>query len=155
MKRPDDIENIVSQQLDNSLDDIDEATADKLKAARLKALQAAGSKDKRHDNIVLLSSVREWPRTSLSLAASLLLAAPLWYFSVSNLPQPAENALPDTIPLAYSEESQLNALDLITTYAELDDDELDMVDDLDFALWLVDQEGAPQGSHTYDDAVNG
>lgn len=164
MNRPDDLEKKVSQQLDNSLDDIDPATLDKLKAARLKALQAAqtaGPQNSRLDNVVLLSRIRHWPKTSLSLAASLLLAAPLWYFSANDLPQPAGSVLPDTVPLAYSEESQLNTLDLIATYAELDDDELDMVDDLDFALWLVEQEAAPLGTNTqtgnlpHSNAVNG
>ena len=169
MNRPDDLEKKVSQQLDNSLDNIDPATLDKLKAARLKALQAArtaGPQNNRPennhpDNVVLLSRIRHWPKTSLSLAASLLLAAPLWYFSANDLPQPAGSVLPDTVPLAYSEESQLNTLDLIATYAELDDDELDMVDDLDFALWLVEQEAAPLGTNTqtgnlpHNNAVNG
>jgi hypothetical protein len=29
---------------------------------------------------------------------------------------------------------------LISSFAELDDDELDMVNELDFALWLVEQD---------------
>lgn len=169
MNKPDDLETMVSQQLDSSLDDIDPATLDKLKAARLKALLAAQAANPQNshpennhlDNVVWLSRMRHWPKTSLSLAASLLLAAPLWYFSTNNLPQPAGSVLSDTVPLAYSEESQLNTLDLISTYAELDDDELDMVDNLDFALWLVEQEAALPGKDTqtgdllHNNAVNG
>ena len=150
MNRPDDIETLVSKQLDNSLDDIDQQTLDKLKAARLSALEAAGQASD-GNNLVFLDSLRRWPKTSLSLAARLLLAAPLWYFSASPL-QSDGNVLPDTVHLAVSEDSQLNTLDLITTFAELEDDELDMVEDLDFALWLVEQDADTHFNHN---AVNG
>lgn len=156
MNRPDDLEKFVAQQLDNSLDDIDQPTADKLKAARMKALQAAQQPQtesgETRNNLVQLNSWRHWPRTSLSLAASLLLAAPLWYFSSSSLQQPAGTVLPDTVQLAVSEEPQLNTLDLVATFAELEDDELDMVEDLDFALWLVEQDA---DINTNNNAVNG
>ncbi|MGK0250004.1 MAG: hypothetical protein ACI910_002768 [Oleispira sp.] len=153
MKKPDSFEHALQQQLDQSIDTLDDATLNKLKAARLKALAAAAvpdnlaqTKEGQTGTVVSLNAFRQLPKPALAIAASLLLAVPLWYFTAASIDQPS---LFDSVYVASTdvlnnelgaENSQLNALDLITSFAELDDDELDMVNDLDFALWLVEQE---------------
>jgi hypothetical protein len=153
MKKPDSFENALQQQLDKSIDTLDDATLNKLKAARIKALAAASvpessaqQKEGQVENIVSLNAFRQLPKPALGIAASLLLAAPLWYFTAASIDQ---SSLGDTAFIASTdslnnvlgaENSQLSTIDLITSFAELDDDELDMVNDLDFALWLVEQE---------------
>ncbi|NRA24158.1 MAG: DUF3619 family protein [Oleispira sp.] len=133
MNKPDSFEHSLQQQLDRSVDDLDDSTLSKLKAARRKALTAAPMPQHaipREEgvigNVISLNAFRQWPKPALGVAASLLLAAPLWYFNV-NSPFDSEILQPNTI-------------DLISSFAELDDDELDMVNELDFALWLVEQD---------------
>lgn len=147
MNKPDSIENALQKQLDDSIDTLDSSTLNKLKAARMKALAAQQKTESQEHgsigNIVSLSAFRELPKPALSLAASLLFAAPLLYFNTTRVDQQNPIAAIDPInSVLETEKTQPNTIDLISSFAELNDDELDMVDELDFALWLVEQETA-------------
>lgn len=146
MNKPDSIENALQNQLDQSIDTLDDATLEKLKAARMKALSAAQAKTQvespnTSSKVISLNAFRQISKPALGLAASILLVAPLMYFNVNSDRQTTQVAVIDSINNALAaEQTPGNTIDLITSFAELNDDEFDMVDELDFALWLVEQE---------------
>jgi len=147
MNKPDSTEDVFRKQLNESIDTLDNKTLEKLKSARVKALaaqqQAAPQEHGSIGKIVSLNAFRKLPKPALSLAASLLLAAPLLYFNTTEIDQQNPIASIDALNSTFeTEKTQSNTIDLISSFAELNDDELDMVDELDFALWLVEQENA-------------
>lgn len=145
MNKPDSIEDAVNKQLNKSIDNLDSKTLEKLKKARVKALEKQqpilSQETRAIEKWDSLNVFRIKPGPALSLAASVLLAIPLVYFSTDDINQKAPLASIISLNSTFdTEKTPSNTIDLITSFAELNDDELDIVDELDFALWLVEQE---------------
>jgi len=164
MKKPEDIEQQLKQQLDASVDALPESVTNKLAAARLKAVQAAkaasanrqtSSQSVGHVNDHLSGHLSEkvspifgtpsqkaksWAKPVWAMAASLCVMVPLWYAS-QNVNEPADSTVLAALdsPLT-AQSTTLSALDIMSTLAELDDEEMELLDNLEFALWLSKQE---------------
>jgi len=147
MKKPDDFEKNIKQQLDDSVEALPEAVRTKLAAARQTALLAAQAAATPKGNVVGINNAsatkpQQWSKPMWAVAASLCVMVPLWYVS-QNLPVDSSDvgfAAIDS-PL-YTQSTTLSALDIMSTLAELDDEEMELLDNLEFALWLSEQEQA-------------
>jgi|GEM_PF-2510524 len=153
MKKPEEIESHVKHSLDASVQGLPESVRDKLAAARHKALQAAVANKAPAGNVTGIHSkasqkqTSQWSKPVWAMAASLCVMVPLWYAS-QNLTGPTgqvELAALDISttgsPLS-AQSTTLSALDIMSTLAELDDEEMELLDNLEFALWLSEQEQA-------------
>ncbi len=153
MKKPEDIESQVKQSLDASVDTLPESVRTKLAAARHKALQAAAANRTTAGNVTgihkkaLQARSKQWHKPVWAMAASLCVMVPLWYASQdSSNPTDVHGLVGLDIsttdsPLA-AQSTTLSALDIMSTLAELDDEEMELLDNLEFALWLSEQEQA-------------
>jgi len=67
---------------------------------------------------------------------------PLWYAS-QNVNESSDSTVLAALdsPLT-SQSTTLSALDIMSTLAELDEDEMELLDNLEFAIWLSEQEQA-------------
>ncbi|ASP37433.1 hypothetical protein CHH28_01505 [Bacterioplanes sanyensis] len=125
MKKPSELERQLHQHLDRSVEQLPADTEQRLAQARQAALNAACS-----DRVIELPVRRQRLTTpAWGIAASVLLAMPLWWSINQSPPSSQELTAP-----------QLSGLDFITTLAELSDDDVDVADDLEFALWLLEQD---------------
>lgn len=111
------------QALDASVDDLDELTIARLNAARARAVDAAG----RSRWFGVVDGARRW--AGLGAVACTVLVASV----VVLLPEHSGTA-PDA---AYTSTAQGSA-----TAAPLDTEELEMVSELDFLLWLDESDAA-------------
>ena len=161
MKKPEDIDNSLlhkqaNAQLDDSLDAISDEVLDKLAAGRQRALIAARKSNKQGNVVSLVKSLSQkpshWSKPAWAMAASVCLMVPIWY-GLNNTQNPDNLALygtneqsqPMDSPFV-AQSTNLTALDIMTGLADLDEDELEILEDLEFALWLNEQEGNQQGS---------
>ncbi len=154
MKKPEEIESQVKQSLDASVEGLPKSVRDKLAAARHKALQAAAANKAPSGKVTAIGNAKaspkqakQWSKPVWAMAASLCVMVPLWYAS-QNLTGPTDQvelvALDvSTIGSPLSAQSTtLSALDIMSTLAELNDEEMELLDNLEFALWLSEQEQA-------------
>lgn len=112
-----DLNEQVKQALDESARALPEHVEIKLQQARKKALNAANQ------------SSANWSKTFVALAACISLIVPLWLgFSSHNTEDMVE----------------IQSLDLMVSLAEIDEEEWELVDDLEFALWLNEQAVVPK-----------
>ncbi len=145
MKKPEEIESQVKQSLDASVDALPESVRAKLAAARHKAVQAAAANGAPSSNVTAIHSkatTNQWSKPIWAIAASLCVMVPLWYASqnlTSHTDQVELVALDS--PLS-AQSTTLSALDIMSTLAELDEEEMELLDNLEFALWLSEQEQA-------------
>ncbi len=160
MKKPEDIEQHLKQQLDASVDALPASVTNKLAAARLKAVQAAkAASANRQTSSQPVSQIsdhlsekvspifgapsqkaRPWAKPVWAMAASLCVMVPLWYAS-QNVNESADSTVLAALDSPLSAQSTtLSALDIMSTLAELDDEEMELLDNLEFALWLSKQE---------------
>jgi hypothetical protein len=153
MKKPEDIEQHIKQHLDASVDALPESVTKKLAAARQKALLAAAhSSENSSANSALNSNVTgihkraqakqatQWNKPLWAVAASLCVMVPLWYANQGITPS---NSVAELVALdspLSAQSTTLSALDIMSTLAELDDEEMELLDNLEFALWLSKQE---------------
>ena len=165
MKKPEDTDNSLLQkqvkaQLDESLDALPLEVLDKLAAARQRAVnvaqKAAQQPSKRHNVIDLARSFGQksshWSKPAWAMAASVCLMVPIWY-GLNSAQSPDSSALygtneqsqPMDSPFA-TQSTSLTRLDIMTSLADLDEDELEILEDLEFALWLNEQGVNQQGS---------
>ena len=111
----------IARQAKQALDESEQQVSDSVRAAlaeaRAKALSHAA--DKRKTN---------WLTPSLAAAASTVLAVGIWFATQT----PGVDA-------------PLDGMELMVSLAELDETEWELVDDLEFALWLSEQEHLDQG----------
>lgn len=116
MNNPDLFEQKLAASLDKSIETLPAKTVLQLENSRALALQA----QKKNRTSFYWSPSRKWAGASafgLSLAILLIL-----------------NSSPSTSPSLNSELAVLNH------FAEMTDEELELVEDLEFALWLLDQD---------------
>lgn len=135
MKKPESFEEQMKAQLDSSVESLPDSVKQQLKAARQKALAAAQSTNKGKASVTQLPVRPAWHKPMWAMAASICLMIPLWYGMQGTSPEMDS-------PLA-SQTSNLEALELMSALAELDDEEMELVDNLDFALWLIEQQESP------------
>lgn len=124
MNKPNELEQQLNQHLDQSVEALPQATQQRLAQARQAAL--AVNTD---TTVELPSQHRSLTAPVWGIAASVLLAVPLWFFMQQT--QQGTQTLTDP---------QLSGLDFITTLAEVSDDDIEVADDLEFALWLLEQD---------------
>ncbi|MEH6346106.1 MAG: DUF3619 family protein [Bermanella sp.] len=175
MKKPEDIDNSplqkqVKAQLDESLDAISDEVLNKLAAARQRAVtllaqkgaKIASQQPTKPDNVISLAKLfvqkpAQWSKPAWAMAASVCLMVPIWY-GLNNTQSPGDLALYGTNEQSQpmdspfiAQSTSLTALDIMTGLADLDEDELEILEDLEFALWLNEgglneQDGNQQGS---------
>lgn len=158
MKKPENdinqsVNKLVKAQLDDSLDAIGDSTLQKLAAARKKAILAAQHSAQQPSVTSISKAQTSWHKPMWAMAASVCLALPIWYAlndqqavvagqemtSIVDLqaqasPQGSQLAAIDS-PLS-AQSTNLTTLDIMTNLASLDEDELEILEDLEFALWL-------------------
>ena len=167
MKKPEDdlnplVNALVKEQLDESLNAIDDPALQRLAAAREQAVLAAQKRAQRPSLVSMASAqVASWHKPMWAMAATVCLAVPTWYAmkdsqltltgqEVTSLSGAPKQAAPQASQLAaidspLSEQStNLTTLDIMTNLASLDEEELEILEDLEFALWL--QEEGLEGS---------
>lgn len=106
------------QALEGSAQALPEHVQKKLAAARKKALLA--HQTKQH----VAATKMTWSKELMAVAACVCLIVPIW------------------LGLSTSQTSDLlepQGLELMISFAELNDEEWELVDDLEFALWLSEQ----------------
>jgi len=153
MKKPEEIESQVKHSLDASVEGLPASVREKLAAARHKALQAAAANKAPTRNVTGIHSkasqqqAKQWSKPVWAMAASLCVMVPLWYAS-QNLTGPTDQLelvaldISTTGSPLSAQSTTLSALDIMSTLAELDDEEMELLDNLEFALWLSEQEQA-------------
>lgn len=113
------LEQAAKQALDKSLDDLANHISEQLLAARKKALSQAEAKPTANKSLI-------W-----GMAASMLIAGTLWLFQADKIgQQPAE------IPLAVQTIDKAGGMLVVMEMAEMDDQDLALVEDLEFMYWL-------------------
>ncbi len=123
-KDPDNIETLMAKSLDESLKNLPDSVQAKLAAARQKALLVSQQPAKEQPS---KDQEDHWHKPMWAIAASVCLMLPLWYaMNTTNSPLPLQS-------------TSLTSVDIMFTLAELDDDEMEVVDNLEFALWLSEQ----------------
>ncbi len=154
MKKPEDIEQHIKQHLDASVDALPESVTKKLAAARQKALLAAAAHSSAsstlnsasHSNVTGIhkrtqaKQAPQWNKPLWAVAASLCVMVPLWYANQSVTPSSSVDELVALDSPLSAQSTTLSALDIMSTLAELDDEEMELLDNLEFALWLSKQE---------------
>jgi len=118
MTEKNDLATQAKQALNDSTQALPEHVQNKLAAARKKALLA--HQTKQHVKATGIT----WTKEFVALAACVCLIVPIW-LGVSTL-QTKELLEPQ-------------GLELMISFVELNDDEWELVDDLEFALWLNEQ----------------
>lgn len=115
-------DNDLEQQAKRALDQSEQQVPDSVRAAlaeaRSKALAQAAPRPKSN-----------WLTPSLAAAASTVLALGIWFATQG----PTVNA-------------PLDSMELMVSLAELDETEWELVDDLEFAIWLSEQESLDQSA---------
>lgn len=119
MKDDKTLESQIKHSLDSSVDDLPEHIQARLAQARAEALKAKAQKGK------VIQFKSNWTKELLAVAACVSLIVPIWLNTSS------DHSTSDGLP------SQ--GLDLMVSLAEMDDEEWELVDDLEFALWLNEQ----------------
>jgi hypothetical protein len=151
MKKSEDIEQHIKQQLDASVDALPESVTKKLAAARQKALLAAAHSSENsasHSNVTGIhkraqaKQATQWNKPLWAVAASLCVMVPLWYANQDITPSNSAAELVALDSPLSAQSTTLSALDIMSTLAELDDEEMELLDNLEFALWLSKQEQA-------------
>ncbi len=120
MKKPENnMEKSINKALDESLDSLPSSVRAKLAASRQKAVLISKQPPKEQDS--------QWSKPMWAMAASVCLMLPLWYsLNTTNSPLALQS-------------TSLTSVDIMFTLAQLDEDEMEVVDNLDFALWLSEQ----------------
>ena len=113
-----DLEQQAKRALDQSEQQVPDSVRAALAAARSKALAQAAPRPKSN-----------WLTPSLAAAASTVLALGIWFATQG----PTVNA-------------PLDSMELMVSLAELDETEWELVDDLEFAIWLSEQESLDQSA---------
>jgi len=166
MKKPEDnqdspVNALAKKQLDDSLEGISDTALERLAAARQQAVLVA-QKSSQKRSVVPLNKLQFNHKPMWAMAASVCLAVPIWY-AVNLQPkalsgQEVTSAIglqgdPSTSRIAQiepidsplsSQSTNLTQLDIMTNLASLDEEELEILEDLEFALWL--QEEGLEGS---------
>ncbi len=167
MKKPEDNQNspvnaLVKKQLDDSLDGISDSALEKLAAARQQAVFVA-QKNSQKRSVVNLNKSQFNYKPMWAMAASVCLAVPIWY-AVNLQPKALSGQEVTAVtgvqgdqvasssaqlksidsPLS-SQSTNLTTLDIMTNLASLDEDELEILEDLEFALWLGERALGEQG----------
>lgn len=119
MKDDKTLESQIKRTLDSSVDDLPEPIQARLAQARAEALKATARKGK------VIQFRSNWTKELLAVAACVSLIVPIWLSTSS------DHSSSDGFP------SQ--GLDLMVSLAEMDEEEWELVDDLEFALWLNEQ----------------
>jgi len=156
----------VKAQLDESLDALPVEVLDKLAAARQRAVIAANKGSQlpnKQNNVVSLAksftqNSSHWSKSAWAMAASVCLMVPIWY-GLNSTQSPDDLAIygtndqsqPMDSPFA-TQSTSLTRLDIMTSLADLDEDELEILEDLEFALWL--NEGGLNEAGLNDQGVN-
>lgn len=117
MKEREELSHKIKQALEDSTQDLPDHISDGLLQARKKALAA------HVDQQASSSADRSWHKELMAIAACISLIVPVWFFSGTSPKSPVE----------------VQNMDLMVSFAELDDEEWELVDDLEFALWLSEQ----------------
>ena len=144
----DEIKHRLNQQADN----LSQPIQDKLAAARKQALLQAKLRTEAgsHGLEKQAGNDHQWVKPLLALAACVCLVVPLWLSGVVDFNAKAvkqEIALanpsqPSNLSLEKLE-SEMEQHSVLLELASLNDDELELVENLDFALWLLQQEQSP------------
>ena len=108
----------LKKALDQSTEDLPDFVQQKLAHARKQALEAQIAKG----SVVRFPG--KWTRELVAVAACVTLVVPVWF-----------GLKPSTSDSVF----QPQGLELMVSFAELDDEEWELVDDLEFALWLSEQ----------------
>lgn len=140
-----DINEKIKHQLDAQAENLSQPIQDKLAAARKQALLQA-----KISTATQAANDRQWLKPLLALAACVCLVVPLWLSGVVNFNAKAvkqEIALanpsqPSNLSLG-EVETEIEQHSVLLELASLNDDELELVENLDFALWLLQQEQSP------------
>ncbi len=154
MKKPEDdinqaVNELAKAQLEDSLGAISDSTLQKLAAARQKAILTAQDKAQKSSVTRITKAQASWHKPMWAMAASVCLAVPIWYAlndqqmaftgqdvtSLSELQEQASQLAVIDSPLS-AQSTNLTTLDIMTNLASLDEDELEILEDLEFALWL-------------------
>ncbi len=150
MKKPENIEEHIKQQLDESLTSLPDSVQQKLALARQKALLAA--KQASHNTVStganvhsIGSKTRQWHKPVWAMAASLCVLVPLWYASDKTQPVNETLVSVETSSPFVEQRSNLSGLDIMWTMAELDEEEMELLDNLEFAMWLSEQQDIAHG----------
>ena len=114
MTEKNDLQSQIKRALDESESAIPDSVQSKLAQARAHALREKDHKSK--------SWTKEW----MAVAACITLIVPIW------LGLQTDQQDLDSI-------ASNDGLDLMVSFAELDEEEWELVDDLEFALWLTEQ----------------
>ncbi len=125
MKNPEKFEDQMKRQLDESIESLPDSVTRALQASREKALQAASTQPK----------LQSWQKPIWAMAATICLVVPLWYGLPGTEPEPNSPLL--------TKSTNLDALELMSTMAELNEEDMELVENLDFALWLIEQQALP------------
>jgi hypothetical protein len=145
----------IKHQLDAQADNLSQPIQDKLAAARKQALLQA----KRHNAASVKSTGQpeksqpaandtQWLKPLLALAACVCLVVPLWLSGVvsvntADVKQQMALANPTQPSNLSPVETEMEQHSVLLELASLNDDELELVENLDFALWLLQQEQSP------------
>lgn len=117
MKKVKDLNSTVKAALDDSIDDLPDELSSKLAKIRQEALKP---QDRTPLNKPAPSYLnKEW----MAIAACISLIIPIWIMNMPNL----------------DESLEVQSIDLMVSFAQLDEVEWELVDDLEFALWLSEQ----------------
>ncbi len=113
------LEQAAKQALDKSLDELPDRISQQLAAARKQALSQAKQKPVVNQSLV-------W-----GMAASVAVASSLWLFQADKAPQNTP-----VIPLATQTADSADVMLAAIEMAEMDEQELAVVEDLEFMYWL-------------------
>ena len=117
MKKVKDLNSTVKAALDDSIDDLPDELSSKLAQIRQEALKPQDRASLNKPAPSFLN--KEW----MAIAACISLIIPIWIMNTPNLDEPLE----------------VQSIDLMVSFAQLDEVEWELVDDLEFALWLSEQ----------------
>lgn len=145
----------IKHQLDAQVDNLSQPIQDKLAAARKQALLQAKihnaasvkSTDQSEESQPAANDTH-WLKPLLALVACVCLVVPLWLSGVvsmntTDVKQQMALANPSQPSNLYLVETKMEQHSILLELASLNDDELELVENLDFALWLLQQEQSP------------
>ncbi len=129
MKKPNDLEHQIKQQLNDSIEALPESVLQKLALARKQALLAASGESV---NKLKPHKSHTFSRQAIwAVAASICIMLPLWFVM---------SPVTEDSGIASSAAKNFDTLDMMSTLAKLDEDEIEILQELEFVLWLNKQD---------------
>lgn len=129
------IQESANKALDKSLYSIDQNTQARLRESRIQALALA------QKTSIWQSMFKPFPiATALAFSFALIIALPQWQSSPSSIHN--------------STLAQQEAFDDLLLLSELDDDTLELVEDLEFALWLTEEIDTPSEGTEFEEQAS-